>query len=45
MFFLKKLAKKFPRQNSIFNNDQLLSYQIIDNQLIINDLITYHLVG
>jgi hypothetical protein len=24
MIFLKKLAKKFPRQNSIFNNDQLL---------------------
>ena len=26
MIFLKKLAKKFPRQNYIFNNDQLLSF-------------------
>ena len=26
MIFLKKLAKKFPRQNSIFNNDQLSSW-------------------
>jgi len=34
MIFLKKLAKKFPRQNSIFNNDQLLRMK---NDNIFND--------